>query len=63
MDGQKTAVKTYFSHGLKEYGDPLIQLIKKQLKFRQTRQAEDFLDCPMSGEQYVALLRETDNLA
>ena len=57
-DGKKTAVKTYFSHGLKEYGDSLMQLIKKQLRFSTTRQAEDFFDCPMTAEQYVALLQE-----
>ena len=62
VDGQKTAVNTYFSHGLKEYGDPLMQLIKKQLRFRQTRQAEDFFDCPLTGEMYVALLREAGEL-
>ncbi len=62
VDGKKTAVKTYFSHGLKEYGDTLMQLIKKQLKFPQTRQAEDFFDCPMSGEEYVSLLREGGEL-
>ena len=56
VDGKKTAVKTYFSHGLKEYGDNLMQLIKKQLRFSTTRQAEDFFDCPMTAEQYVALL-------
>jgi len=62
VDGKKTAVKTYFSHGLKEYGDTLMQLIKKQLKFPQARQAEDFFDCPMTGEMYVALLRKAGNL-
>lgn len=63
VDGKKTAIKTYFSRGLKEYGDTLMQLVKKQLKFAQTRQAEDFFDCPMTAEQYVALLRETGQLA
>ena len=57
VDGQKTTIKTYFSHGLTEYGDPLMQLIKKQLRFSQTRQATDFFDCPMSGAEYVTLLR------
>lgn len=63
VDGKKTAVKTYFSHGLKESGDSLMQLVKKQLKFLQTRQAEDFFDCPMTGAQYVQMLREGDIIA
>ena len=62
VDGKKTTVKTYFSHGLKEYGDALMQLVKKQLRFTETRQAEDFFDCPMTGAAYVALLRTTKNL-
>ena len=57
VDGKKTTVKTSFSHGQKEYGDALMQLVKKQLRFPQTRQAEDFCDCPMRGEEYVELLR------
>lgn len=32
--------------------------IKKQLKFKETEKAEDFFDCPMTKEQYVAMLIE-----
>ena len=37
--------------------------VKKQLRFAQTRQAEDFFDCPLSGDGYVALLRTAGELA
>ena len=32
--------------------------IKKQLKFADASKAEDFFDCPMSGKQYVEMLKE-----
>lgn len=62
IDGIKQAVKTYFSHGKKEYGDTLMTQVKKQLKFRETAKAEDFFDCPMSGEQYVEMLRQNGDI-
>jgi hypothetical protein len=30
--------------------------IKNQLKFTDSIRAEDFFDCPMSGEQYLEML-------
>lgn len=62
VKGKKTAVKTYLSHSGPEYGDTLMQLVKKQLKFQETRKAEDFFDCPMSAEQYVVMLKELGHL-
>ncbi|MDO8928853.1 MAG: type II toxin-antitoxin system HicA family toxin [Bacteroidota bacterium] len=58
IDGKKQAIKTYFSHGKKEYDKFLMGQIKKQLKFRETEKAEDFFDCPMTKEQYVEMLIE-----
>jgi hypothetical protein len=56
IDGKKQAIKTYLSHGKREYDQPLMNQIKKQLKFRETEKAEDFFDCPMSKDQYVEML-------
>lgn len=56
IDGKKQIVKTYFSHGKKEYDKNLMGQIKKQLKFTDTSKAEDFFDCPMSKEQYIEML-------
>jgi hypothetical protein len=58
IDGKKQAIKTYFSHGKREYDQSLMNQIKKQLKFRETEKAEDFFDCPMSKDQYVEMLIE-----
>jgi len=62
VEGKKTDLYTYLSHGkdAKEYGAPLMDKIKKQLRFKDTKKAEDFLDCPMSAEQYIAMLQELD---
>lgn len=64
VDGRKTHIKTYLSHGKgsKEYGTSLMKAIKKQLCFREDTDAERFLDCPMKGEAYVALLRKQGDL-
>lgn len=56
IDGKKQAIKTYLSHGKKEYDKFLMNQIKKQLKFKETEKAEDFFDCPMTKEQYVEML-------
>jgi hypothetical protein len=57
IDGKKSAIKTYFSHGKTEYDKMLMSMIKKQLKFSETSKAEDFFDCPMSKESYIEMLR------
>lgn len=58
IDGKKQAIKTYFSHGKKEYDKFLMGQIKKQLKFKETEKAEDFFDCPLTKEQYIEMLIE-----
>ena len=40
-----------------------MQLIKKQLRFLQTRQVEGFFDYPLSWAEYVELLRAAGKLA
>ncbi len=60
--GQKTHVTTFLSHGSKEYGTELMSKMKRQLGFQTAGQAEDFFDCPMSGRDYLNLLRQTGEL-
>ena len=62
--GKKTHIKTYLSHGKgsKEYSPGLMKAIKKQLFFREDADAERFFDCPLSGEDYVKLLRHQGDL-
>lgn len=63
IEGIKQPIYTYFSHGLKEYSLSLMGRIKKQLKFIETDKAEDFFDCPMSGEQYVEMLKDNGEVS
>ncbi len=62
IEGKKHNVYTYFSHGKKEYGANLTSNIKKQLKFKEISKAEDFFDCPMSGDDYINMLKANGNL-
>ena len=64
IDGKKTHIKTYLSHGKgsKEYGPTIMKQIKKQLCFAEDPDAEQFFDCPMSGDEYVALLAKQGDL-
>lgn len=58
IDGKKTSINTYFSHGKDEYGASLMGLIKKQLRFPSSKKAEDFFDCPLTKEMYAKMLKE-----
>lgn len=57
VDGKKTSINTFFSHGKSEYGDSLMLKIKTQLRFQNTKTAEDFFDCPLTKEKYIELLK------
>jgi hypothetical protein len=62
IDGKKQRIYTYFSHGLKEYGSPLMAQVEKQLKFKETGLAEDFFDCPLSAQEYIDMLKANKDL-
>ncbi len=57
-NGKKTGVYTFISHGLKEYGDSLISSVKKQLRLQSKSEFQDFVNCPMTKEDYIKLLIE-----
>lgn len=63
IDGIKQAVRTYFSHGKKEYNSFLMGQIKKELKFLDSNKAEDFFDCPLTKEMYVKMLKENGSIS
>lgn len=62
IDGKKSAIKTYFSHGKADYDKTLMSMMKKQLRFKETSKAEDFFDCPLSKEAYIAMLRTNGDI-
>lgn len=59
VGGRKSGIHTKISHGNKEYGDNILSLIARQLRIT-TKQLDDLLDCPMSYEDHLAILRTKD---
>ncbi|WP_438316143.1 hypothetical protein [Sporosarcina sp. FA9] len=55
VDGKKTSIRTRLSHGKKEYDDHLLGQMAKQLKVSKD-QLLNFIDCPMSFEDYKKVL-------
>ena len=59
VEGKKTAVRTKVSRGHRDYGDPLLSAMSKQLKLEGKKaRLLDLLDCPMSESDYIADLRQ-----
>ena len=57
IDGRKTPVFTKVSHGEKQLGDNLLAVMARQLRING-RQFRELIDCPLSQDEYVQLLRE-----
>ena len=63
VEGRETGIRTKVSRGNKDYGDDLLKLMREQLRLRTKRQLLELIDCPISYDDYVALLRDTQALA
>jgi hypothetical protein len=50
VNGKKTGIRTFISHGKSEYGDNLLNKMKDQLKLSR-QQFDDLIQCPMSKEE------------
>lgn len=59
-NGKKTICRTKISTGssYKEYSDSLLKKIKKQLMLTKRRQLDDLIDCPMTKDDYVDILKD-----
>jgi hypothetical protein len=55
VDGHRTDVYTFISHGAKECDDIILGRMAKQLMLTRA-QLNDLIDCPMSPEEYVEIL-------
>jgi len=58
VNGKKTSIFTYTSHGGREIDSSLLNLMKRELRLQTNSQARNLLICPMAGEDYVRWLRE-----
>lgn len=56
VNGLRSGVRTKLSHGVREYGASLLHQIAQDLGLTN-EELERLLDCPMSGQQYVDLMR------
>mgnify|MGYP006283445741 CR=1 FL=1 len=63
VKGQATRIQTKVSHGSsKTLSHGLVSTIKRQMKLDTNGQLGAFVDCSMTEEIYVALLRESGRL-
>jgi len=62
VGGKKTRIGTKISHGEKEIHDGLLAQMARDAKLVKG-EFLDLVDCPMSTEQYVRLLRERGHLS
>src|SRR6056297_2626480 len=54
--GEPTRIRTYISHGSKDYGDALFSKISEQLKLNK-QELLDLLDGKMTRKEYEEILR------
>jgi hypothetical protein len=62
VDGKDAGVFTKISHGEKEIGTPLAKRMQHQLKLQSLANFRDLVDCPLSFEDYVRLLRNSGTI-
>jgi hypothetical protein len=55
--GKITGVHTFMSHGLREYPADLLAKMRTRLHL-SGKEFENLIACPLSGEEYLALLVE-----
>ena len=56
VNGKKTSIFTWISHGLDEYNDRLLNAMRKELHLETSKELEDLVECPMSEEALISLL-------
>ncbi len=56
VEGRKPRVHTKISHGRGEYGDNLLSFVAKELHISR-KQFADLLDCPLSYEDDLSILK------
>lgn len=58
LNGRLTHIRTKLSHGSRiEYGDNLLSIMSRQLHIKKN-ELKKLIDCPISKEDYIKLLKE-----
>lgn len=58
VEGKKTSVYTWISHGSDEYEDKILNVMRKELRLETNRELDDLIECPMSAEVLISLLKK-----
>jgi len=61
VEGVKTPVHTYLSHGIREYGSALLGMMARELKLRRS-ELNALIECPLSQDDYMQLLARRGTL-
>lgn len=57
VNGKRTSIYTFISHGNKEYGDNLLNKMKDQLHISR-KELEELIMCPLKHEDYIQILHK-----
>ena len=57
VEHEKTYIRTKVSHGQTEIDDDLLGAMARQLHLTRS-QFDDLVICPLSGKQYISILRD-----
>jgi hypothetical protein len=63
VNGKDAGVFTKISHGEREVGDALAKKMQKQMHLPNLAAFRDFVDCPMSAQEYLTTLRRAGIIA
>jgi len=58
VNGKQSGIQTKLSHGSGEYSRKVLSYIRKQLGFNSITELKDFIDCPLSKDEYVRILED-----
>lgn len=59
LDGRKTAIRTFVSHGSKDYSNALLGKMKNQLGLTK-EQLHDLVKCPLTKEALYEIYHEKE---
>jgi len=62
VNGRQSGIQTKFSHVSGEYSGKLLSYIRKQLGFNSITELKDFIECPLSKDEYVRILEDKNQI-
>lgn len=61
VDSKKTNVRTFVSHGIKEYGKTLISRMRNQLHLSR-EEFDDLVSCPLTEEKLLQIYMDRNKI-